>query len=731
MNPLLPIEYWLLGTALLLTAGGWVAWRAAARVSPRVRAIIVAARLLGLLGLAVLALNPGRWASEAQTQAAEWAVVVDRSASMQTADVAGRARWAEAGRLAARVAGLARAPERLRLCTFAGDIEEAARAADLARRTPDGARTDIERVALSLLSRYQGGGKRLSGVLLLSDGRRTADETHAEVWARARAQETPFHVLPLGGDVRRPDLSVAVAQRQVVAFTGQTARIVAQVRNERLGNIRPVVRLLDAAGRTVAEQTVELADNQTRPVVFDVQPPRTGYFIYAVAATPWPGETVEANNTARFGLTVLAAKLRVFFAEGAPFWDSKFLAQMLRRQATVEVTSLYRVSAERFFQVRVEATNSGQVAESVFPDDEAALARYDLLICGKGCEYFLTPERIERLKRYVREQGGRVLFARGKPYAADALPALEPLEPVTWGPALPNEFSLRPRAEARSAGLFGDMLPGADAPVWATLAPLRNANQCPALKPFTEVHADGVFGAAGHEVTFPLIVSRRYGRGLVMAVNAEGFWQWDFFPRQQEAGRLYQELWMQMLNWAVTRAEFLPGQDFALSLGAATAHPGVPVRVRLGRRTGATAVTPRALEVWRGGERVQELSLSGAPDQPEHEAVLTLAESGLYRIVVAGVPDVSATLQILPPAGEADNVSADPEYLKRIAALSGGRVVTEDELPALVRALEGEPEQVDLSKAVWVPAWDRAWLCALLAACFAVEWFLRRRSGLV
>ena len=731
MNPLVPMEVWWLAVVVVLTAGGVLAWRSSAKASTPVRGGILAARLLGLAGLALIALNPGHWVSRTRVETAEWALLVDRSASMQTPDVEGRSRWAAAGRLADQAAAAARKPGRLRCFSLAAELEEAGSVGELLRRAPDGPRTELERAARALLGRYQAGG-RLAGVILISDGRETAAARSDEAWLRARAQDVPFHVIPLGGVVERPDLILSVPQRHLVGYTGQTTRITAQVRNQRLGNIRPTVQLLDGRNRSLARQSVELADNSVAALTFEVVPDQAGYVEYRLAADVWPGEVLSANNTARIGLTVLAQKIRVFLAEGAPFWDSKFLAQLLRERAGFDLTSLYRVSAERFFQIASAGTNESAGVE--FPDDLQRLSAFDVVLFGKGAEYFLTPARSELLQRYVRDHGGRVVFARGKPYAGQQ-PGLEPLEPVVWGAGLSEEFECRPRPDARAAGLFGDMLPAPDDPVWSQLPLLRNACECQSVKTFAEVHADGVVRAGHSAFTVPLVISRRYGRGLTVTINAEGFWQWDFIPQKQETRKLYAEWWRQLLNWTVAYAEFLPGQRYALSLSAAALDAGQPVRARVLSRAGAPPPAGGApvVELWRDGALIRSVTATpaGAAEQGAWEALFTVEDSGLYRVALRGAPDVSAPLQVLAPPGEADNTSAAPERLKEIAALTGGRVLRAADLPAVVATLEGGAEHQDLGKALWSPAWDRVWVALWLTACFAAEWFLRRRNGLL
>ena len=118
MNPLFSIERLVLALAIVLVVGVVCAWRNSAKCSLAVRLRIVAARLLGLTCLAVIALNPGQWRQRREDRESVWAILVDRSLSMSTADADGKTRWSQALRLAEKARSLSEAPGDVKLFTF-------------------------------------------------------------------------------------------------------------------------------------------------------------------------------------------------------------------------------------------------------------------------------------------------------------------------------------------------------------------------------------------------------------------------------------------------------------------------------------------------------------------------------------------------------------------------------------------------------------------------------------
>jgi hypothetical protein len=747
LNPILPLEYAVPLLAAVSAGGLWLTWRASRGLPRRLRPLAFAARGGALLVLAAVALNVGRWRGAGTDEKPRWCVLVDRSASMATADVDGRSRWTAARAAVARLERAAGAERELDILVFSGQAEEALPdAGGLDGLTPDGRASDAGRAVAAATA---GAGGRTAGIVLLTDGRQTVAEADPVLAGmRARAQDAPVLAVALGQARKRQDLSVKVARRLVVGFAGQPARIQGEVAAQWPNEVRVAVELVDGTGAAVATHEVLLQADGRAPVAFSVTPERAGRAAYALRVAPWEGESDARNNEEAFEINALDRKIRVLLVEGVPYWDSKFLGQHLRSQANMEVTSVSRTAPDRFFTVAPDGVSHAE-AEEIFPDTAAKLAAYDIVVFGKGAEYVMTPSRSAALKAFVAEQGGSVVFARGRPYAEQG-GGLEELEPVAWTGAASAECRLVPRPEGEDAGLFAGQLPGRGDAVWTRLPPVRCSQSAVQLKSFAQVLAEGRRTAAGSgggtaAQAVPLLVSRRFGKGMAVTVNADGLWQWSFFPSAKEAAAMYGDLWAQVLLWAGTYAEFLPGHRYAVQVSAASVGPETPVRVQVRRRGAGGGGTPR-LRVARGEETVQEVAPAAGERADAWEAVLTLAEPGLYRVTVeedapkigtkgareGNGGEAGVLLHVKAPPGELDEVNPDLDYLARLAEASGGRVVTAealDEAMAQRERARARPAGAD-GRTVWEPLWDRGWLLVAILAALAAEWTVRRRNGL-
>ncbi len=713
-----------------LAAGLWLAARGTGDARSGTRAALLALRTAALGLVALLWLNPGRWLEDSANTQRDWLVLLDRSASMRAEHENGESRWQAATKAAGLLVKASGEQGAVRLRTFAGQLED--ELSDFAQTAPDGSATDIHRSVNSALDHR---ATPLAGLIVLSDGRATTRAKLEETGLRARGRGVPIHTMALAGTWGSRDLILTALPRQITAFKGQPVKISAIVENHGLGAIKPSVILSGPDGKELARKDATLADGQRVPVVFELPSvPDTGGN-YTLRTEPWPGEHIASNNSENIRVAVLGTKTRVLLLEGAPYWDSKFLAQLLRQQSSVDILTVHRLNEERYFRVEASGAEPLQSPDTVFPRTAAELSRYDLIVFGKGADGFLDAGRTAALQGFVRDQGGAILFARGKPYSGRFAP-LESLEPVEWGEPFPGSARFTPLEDA-GAGLFGGALPDAKDRVWGTLPLLDDLNNVARLKPFARTLAEGSID--GKQTRVPLLVVRRFGRGMVAALNADGLWRWDFRPEIREQGPLYQQFWVQLMQWCATYSEFRPGQDYAVRLHDTTSEPGQPVRAVIAWRGPQTPEPKPVLKITRNGQPYGEAAATALPASEggrEWAAVVTPTEPGHYEIRVSDSAhpeklEGHATLDIAPAAGESDDLRPDEQSLATLARESGGRSWKPGEIEELASQLWKRDTTLVAGKPRWEPLWPRAWVAMLVALAFGTEWWIRRREGLL
>ncbi len=733
MNPVLPLWLLLPAVAILAAFGAFCAWKSAAACTLQQRLVLSTFRGLALLSLLLPTLNFGKWVTRQEMEESEAVILVDSSSSMQQTDDSTSSRYQQAIRMVFDALGSAQL----------GDIDTKVYAFDttaelLAEKDADAlaldGSTDIPASVISVLDRYPPGGKKLSSIVLISDGRQIEGSSLERMVGKARAQGSPLHVLPVG-ESKLKDVAIAVNHRLFTAFKEQQLKIPYRLSGEATGKVEVSVRLSDAAGNEVERMSVRLDSGESVQQSFEVQTDQAGRFEYQLSVAGIEDESDLSNNQASFAVTVLDDKVKVLLVEGSPYWETKFIAQLLQRQGNYELDLMARLADDRFFSSgQAGASDLSEEALSVFPESAAAIEEYDLILFGKNVESFLDENKAALLAAWVEDYGGGLVMTRGNPVPASST-LLANLKPITWESAWQEPYRWRPTTAGENVQLFGSVLPGRDDPVWASLPLLNEAGLRGTSKPFTQVLVEGVSDIDGRSRRFPVVVSRRTGEGLVVAVNAGDLWQWDFLPDSEASSDIYREFWLQLLNWAVTYSEFLPGQNFSLAVTPSKIEAGDPFRLRVRCREGAVEDDYQPLvRLKQDGALVEQFTISDNPaERNTWESVHSIDAAGNYQLELQGSGEelLTVLLEVAAPPTEDSKLSADQEYLFKIAEETSGEVLADAD--GIISVLSGSAEQSLLSEAD--ARWEQSWAIwqyfLLMLSLFGLEWFFRRRFGLV
>lgn len=731
-HSVLPLPLAVLLALLLPLGAAWLCHGACRTLPRRSRCFCVLLGGLAALGMALLLLNPCSVSRRPLAQVPVWIVGLDVSSSMQAPvrDDASAPSRHEAAREALReieysVRHSGREMRWLALSDAARRTGSAAELMELESDAPGSRVLDSLAGAIESLRRR---GRMVAGALLISDGR----DSHPQGWqslvGRAGAAGCPVHVLPLGAAWKEPDIALEPLRPLVVAYPGVPTTLAARLSNARMGDRQLLVELLDPTGQVLETRPVESRSDGTNSVSFLVESAVEGEYLMRVAAQP--GESRSDNNECRITVSAADSRIRVFLAEGAPYWDSKFLAQYLRAQPVFDVRSVHRLSDSRFYHINSGDDDAEPSDSPEMPTTLEGLMGYDIVVLGKGMETLLDAEAVKALQSYLRDQGGIVVMARGRCYAG-RLEGLEELEPFVWGSGTRGEARFVPTPEGEQSGLFGQALPDASDPIWKDQPPLAEVREVAKLRSQTRVLAASEGGDT------PLLGLMRCGMGAVACINGEGLWKWDFYPDARERGNLYREFWRRFLPWVQTAAEFSPGFDLSLHPERASVPEGEGVTCRLGWR-GAGRPERVQVEAVALGQAKPPILVTAVPQAsaglPRWDAALPALPAGEYllraRTPGLDTPPPSCRLTVRPAPGERDCLDADPELLARVAEATGGMQMSAPLSDEQLATFLATPPGMQTDEEVFTPLWPRLPLLAFIVMCLGLLWLIRRRKGL-
>jgi len=238
------------------------------------------------------------------------------------------------------------------------------------------------------------------------------------------------------------------------------------------------------------------------------------------------------------------------------------------------------------------------------------------------------------------------------------------------------------------------------------------------------------------ERTVPALVFRRYGAGRVLYAGYDESWRWRY-----NVGDLYhQKFWNQVSRWIMEPPFPVSDKYVSLDSGPVTYHANdaVEVRARIRDAQGRLVLRPKAeAVVFRDGRKVATVAL--ASDE-NGGSILRGKTSPLpdgnysVHVTVDGLADsdmkAHTEFVVTPESnGEMANLHCDEELMRQIAFHSGGQYYREEEFAALADRLKplSEGKVIESETVLWQSYW---WFVPVVML-LAVEWFLRKRAGMM
>lgn len=726
---------WLVLIALVLGVLAVAAYRRK-RITRALPLLLM--RITAITALIVLLLGPSIVpASEQEPTRPGLTILLDTSRSMLTEDAHGRSRiqhvldyWLTAGQLAklreqydVKLTGFDKRVRGLTNQTLQHEPGELA----------TGDETNYaDSLSAALLDEHEPGA-----VLLIGDGHDSERRPLAAAAALAQKRNVPIHTLPVGSDVPQRDVAVVAVPRQDYLLAKETGQILVRVHQAGYDGQTATLHL---RGPGVDERRKITFAGESATLELPIRHDSPGMYEYVVSLEPMPGvpgeQTVTNNHQIAF-VEVTEQRIRVLILEGEPYWDTRFIAQSLRRDPNIELVQISQLSQQR----RQDVVTRSEADDVTVPRTAEEFGQYDVVVLGSGLEHVLDTAGVAALDEYVWRGGGQVIFARGRAYdpqtpgGAAIGAALHALEPVDWGFGFMHEMPVSLTASGRGSPAFSFLVPGAEGDeLIAQLPPMMVAPVVEGTKPATIVLANFGAPSIGTATAAPAIVTMNYGRGSVFAVLGEGLWQWGFLPPElKEHAGVFAQFWTSVVRWLAMGGAFQPGQELSLKLSRSSVRLGDPLLIDVATRGGLPEDFSPTLTLIDPAGRAMPLELSGSEGVVRRfQANFTPATPGRWRVTVEA-PQLNPSrlergFSVYDLDLEKLHAAARPQVLAELSQRTGGTLFDADQPTDIAARLKRE------AAARIVPpqpryAWDTGLILAALVTWMGLEWLGRRQAG--
>lgn len=559
--------------------------------------------------------------------------------------------------------------------------------------------------------------RNIQAAVLITDGQFTAGTNPLY---EAQDLGLPVYTVGVGDSTEQKDLQVRRVLANEITYLGSRVPVNATVRSTGFDGEKVEVTLQQAG--VILDRKVLVLEQGTREyaVPLSFVPAQEGTQKFTVSVSRLPGELTENNNSLSFFTKVLKSKMKVLVLAGSPSQDFAFIRRTMEGDKNVDLKCLVEEKGGDFYGGPLVAQLVGDADCLLlidFPNSSTSASSlemvHDALAGSKPFLFVLSRTEDFRMLR-----------------------TLEASLPFTTGEVNSNEYQVFvsiPDAEADNP-ILKPASGSVDA--WSKLAPVFRVQGEFTAKPEAEIL--GTARIQSTTVRDPVLISRNVNHKKSMAILAYGIWRWKMYGDPASGTEnLLDEFLSNAVRWLTTREDdrrfrvqpaktIFGGQDpveFTGQLYDATYKPIDDAMVQV-------TITH--------GKESNDLILNSAGNG-QYDGSLDRLSQGDYAYTAKAqqngktVGEDKGTFSVGGLNIEFLDTRMNKLLLQQIAARTGGKYYDTDNLSSLSKDIDSLPnfKPRELTRSSDVELWNFKWTLSFIILLLSVEWFLRKRNGLI
>ena len=580
-----------------------------------------------------------------------------------------------------------------------------------------------------------------SGILLFSDGITNGDRKALE---GAQALPVPIFTIGVGDTEGFTDVRIADLRFPDFAFRGREVKLDLTVQAYGLkGKTFPLY--FNRGKNLITSRSISVdADTFEQKITLSFTPKEIGTHSFSLQIPPQPAEQLTQNNHKEFKIDAQRDKIRVLTLSGSPAWNYRFLRMAMKQDPLIELVSFV------FLRTPTDSVDvpENQLSLIPFPIDDIfleELKNFDVVVFDDfSHRAYFNPVYLERVRDFVRDGGGLAMFGGARAfdsggYADSGLKDVLPVELDGKG-SYQTQGTVRPvLTPSGKAHPVTRLLPDVkgNEEAWAKMAPLTALNQVRSARGETLLTA----GGDGSGAAAPLLTIGRFGKGRSLALMSDEAWRWNFIAvGNRETPQNHLKLIRQAVRWLAQEPSFEQVQIRPMPVSRPGEKIAIKLRILKDDFTPARQASVQLRVIGPEGEP-SLVQITADSEEGDYTGEYTPTREGSYRVEaeasLAGktLGKDSTSLTVAIPYGEIDDGKPRPELLKQIAAASQGEYIPIKEwndktLERIAAKLESlKPSQIIEQRQTRL--WSTLWPFGLILALLSVEWWMRRKWGLI
>ena len=557
--------------------------------------------------------------------------------------------------------------------------------------------------------------RNISSITIISDGVIT-DGSNPVYTARQKA--LPVFTVGIGDSSRKNDIEVKSVLYNDLIYAETPTTIMSTIINRGFGGQNVVVSLFEE-DKLLEQKSLILDESGTNNVSFEYTPEKSGEKKLSITVSELKDEFTYANNKKIFFVNILSNKIKVLIVSGSPSADLTFVRNTLSGDNNISVSTLTQIRSNQFIEDNY--TNKIDSADIFFligfpTNDTPAEALNSIVskISDKNTPFFITLNseiditKLNRLQQHL-------------PFSVSQIDNIyQQVQPEIH--ISENNNPLIKNNADNPIAAWNNLPP--------VLQPRAVVNPKLESKIISRIKTDNLPRPA------PLLLTRSLGSKRSIALLAKDFWKWKLQTSTKRSD-LFDSFILNAVRWLNVTDEFKKFKVTPVKKVFAIGED-----IEFSARVYDESMNPVVNA---------DVKLVAEKDRERFEINLNSAGNGLYegKFQLRNPGDYSfkgearINGKILGEdngifnVGEIDiemiNPRMDFEFLNLLAMETGGEYFSRDEINVLINELERLAAKTVKERFVKseISLWSSEWILLFIILIFGMEWFIRKRAGML
>jgi hypothetical protein len=715
-------SWWLL--TLLVLAGLGIALftyrKTIPPVSPAKKSLMVTLRTIGLALLLFVLFEPVLTSITGSVEPPRLAVLIDKSSSVAAEDAGGE-RMPMVRKALENSGFRSLSDDQLRIFAFDSDIHNV-KAGKVDSIEYDGQMTDISRAIRQAARRAE--KENIRAALIISDGE---FNTGSNPIYDADVFGLPIYTIGIGDSTEPKDISIQSLLTNEIAYIDNPVPININIKVSGFDSGELKLTLYDNEQKFAEQDIIISEGKRIYSAMAEYKPETAGYKKITARISSLDGELTLKNNSKSRFINVLKNKRKIALFAGAPSADVSFLRKVIESDKGVEMDSYIQKNGPKFY----EEPTKRKLAESE-------------MIIMAGFPINSTPADVVDMIAGELEKDKPVFFIASAQTDYNKLKKLEAFLPFNVAQSNNKEYlaSMQVKPRQMAGALLRVTGTEEDLRLWNSLPPVFRTETFVKPKPESDVVAN--FKVNNVTMNEPLIMSRSIAGRKSIAVIGYGLYRWKLLGYAADAAKggdkthdLYSIFINNSLKWLSTE-DIKKRIDISTNKSSYTTGENIEF---FGEVYDA-AYTPI-------DNANVTVTLTG--EDESREILLQSLGNGRYFTTIESLPEgdyswrakaIYNNNNIGSDAGrfavgeimlEYFDLKMNAALLRSLARRTGGSFYMPENADRFTDDLQNHAAFTEKPVTLRSEAalWNLPWLLAAAILCFAIEWFIRKRAGML